>query len=63
LESLSPLAVLGRGYSITQRLADGQPIRSAAELLIDEQVLTRLAQGQFISRVQELDQAGKDFPE
>ena len=55
LESLSPLAVLGRGYSLTQRTSDGQVIRAAAELVPNQQITTRLAQGQAISRVEKID--------
>ena len=51
LESLSPLAVLGRGYSITQRTADGQVILAAAELSPGQQITTRFAHGQTVSRV------------
>jgi exodeoxyribonuclease VII large subunit len=51
LESLSPLAVLRRGYSLTHRTADGQVIRAAAELFPGEQITTRFASGQAISRV------------
>ena len=54
LESLSPLAVLGRGYSLTQRTADGRMVRDAAELAIGEQITTRLARGEATSRVEEL---------
>jgi exodeoxyribonuclease VII large subunit len=54
LESLSPLAVLGRGYSLTQRTADGQIIRSAAELSPGAQITTRFAHGQAISRVDQV---------
>ena len=53
LESLSPLAVLGRGYSLTQRTADGRWIRDAAELAVGEQITTRFARGQATSRVEE----------
>jgi exodeoxyribonuclease VII large subunit len=51
LESLSPLAVLGRGYSITQRTADGRVIRNAAELAVGDELTTRFAQGEATSRV------------
>ena len=55
LESLSPLAVLGRGYSLTQRTADGQLIRTAAELSPGQQITTRFARGQTISRVEQVE--------
>jgi len=54
LESLSPLAVLARGYSLTQRATDGQVIRSAEELSVGERMVTRFAQGQAVSRVEEV---------
>jgi exodeoxyribonuclease VII large subunit len=54
LESLSPLAVLGRGYSLTQRTGDGRLIRDAAELAAGQQITTRFARGQAISRVEEI---------
>jgi len=52
LESLSPLAVLRRGYSLTQRTRDGRVIRDAAELTPGEQITTRFARGQAVSRVE-----------
>ncbi|OYV86663.1 MAG: exodeoxyribonuclease VII large subunit [Planctomycetia bacterium 21-64-5] len=52
LESLSPLAVLGRGYSVTQRLSDGLLIRDAALLSPGERLTTRFANGVAISRVE-----------
>ena len=55
LESLSPLAVLGRGYSLTQRTADGRVIRAAAELSPGEQISTRFARGQATSRVEQVE--------
>jgi exodeoxyribonuclease VII large subunit len=54
LESLSPLAVLGRGYSLTQRTADGRLIRSASELAVGEQMTTRFSHGEAVSRVGEI---------
>jgi exodeoxyribonuclease VII large subunit len=52
LESLSPLAVLGRGYSLTQRTLDGRVVHAAVELSPGEQITTRFARGQAISRVE-----------
>jgi exodeoxyribonuclease VII large subunit len=54
LDSLSPLAVLGRGYSLTQRLDDGRVIHSVGDLSIGDSIRTRFAQGQATSRVIEL---------
>lgn len=51
LETLSPLAVLGRGYSLTQR-ADGRVVRDATELSLGESLVTRFARGQAVSRVE-----------
>ena len=56
IESLSPLAVLARGYSITQRTSDGQVIRAAGDLLPGEQISTRLARGTAISRVENIEE-------
>lgn len=52
LESLSPLAVLSRGYSVTQRTSDGRVVRDASMLSPGEQITTRLADGRVISRVE-----------
>jgi exodeoxyribonuclease VII large subunit len=54
LDSLSPLGVLGRGYSLTQQLSDGRIIRDAGELKIGDEITTRFARGQAISRVERL---------
>jgi exodeoxyribonuclease VII large subunit len=53
LESLSPLAVLQRGYSLTRREADDRLLHNAAELRAGERIVTRLAEGQVVSRVEE----------
>jgi len=54
LEALSPLGVLARGYSITQRTADGRVVRAAAELKLGEQITTRLSRGNVLSRVEDV---------
>jgi exodeoxyribonuclease VII large subunit len=52
LEALSPIAVLGRGYSLTFH-ADGKAlIRSAEDVRPGQLILTRLATGQIMSRVE-----------
>jgi exodeoxyribonuclease VII large subunit len=50
LRALSPLAVLERGYSLTQT-EDGAVVRNAAQLKTGETVRTRLFNGSFISEV------------
>jgi exodeoxyribonuclease VII large subunit len=51
LHSLSPLAVLDRGYALVH-LEDGSLIRSAAQLREGDRVRTRVATGEFSSRVE-----------
>jgi len=53
LESLSPLAVLRRGYSITFREPEGTVLRDAAEVRPGDLVRTRLAKGEFRARAVE----------
>jgi exodeoxyribonuclease VII large subunit len=59
LDSLSPLAVLGRGYSITERLPSGEVVRRASQLEPGTQIRTRLAQGQAVSRVEAVEDDGQ----
>ena len=51
LHSLSPLAVLDRGYALVLD-ADGRLIRSVAQIAPGDPVSTRLADGSFSSRVE-----------
>lgn len=53
LDGISPLRVLGRGYSYTS-LADGTSLKSASELEVGTKVVTRLAQGSFEAEVTEV---------
>jgi exodeoxyribonuclease VII large subunit len=51
LESLSPLAVLARGYSVTTRVG-GEVVRDAGQVRPGEMIHTRLARGEIASRVE-----------
>ncbi len=62
LDALSPLAVLGRGYSLTERVNDGSLLRDAAETSVDELIRTRLARGEIVSRVVATSPAAKESP-
>jgi exodeoxyribonuclease VII large subunit len=53
LESLSPLNVLARGYSLTRTL-DGQVVREARSVEVGEELVTRLASGELVSSVLEV---------
>jgi len=50
LHSLSPLAVLERGYALVLG-AEGELIRSTAQVAVGDQVTTRLSDGTFTSHV------------
>lgn len=50
LDTLSPLNVLARGYSLT-RTADGRVVRAAAEVAPGDRLVTRVASGEIVSRV------------
>jgi exodeoxyribonuclease VII large subunit len=56
LHALSPLAVLERGYALVQS-ADGVLIRSVAQVAAGDRVSTRLSDGAFIGRVEEMPQS------
>jgi exodeoxyribonuclease VII large subunit len=52
IDSLSPLAVLARGYSITHDAASGAVVRAADQLRAGQSIVTRFAAGQATSRVE-----------
>jgi exodeoxyribonuclease VII large subunit len=52
LDSLSPLAVLGRGYSVTKRVSDGAILRVAEEVAVGESIRTQLSSGELVSRIE-----------
>jgi exodeoxyribonuclease VII large subunit len=52
LETLSPLNVLGRGYSLTRRESDQSLIRSSDQVRPGERLVTLVERGRIISRVE-----------
>jgi exodeoxyribonuclease VII large subunit len=64
LETLSPLNVLGRGYSLTRREEDGAVVRDPDQVRRGERVITHLEGGRIVSRVEEIsdERAGIDMP-
>ena len=55
LDTVSPLATLSRGYSITTALNDQRILRSNRELKPGQQIRTRLAEGRIISTIEKLE--------
>ena len=47
LHNLSPLAILGRGYSILSGVRDGRILRRSQDVLVGEEIVARLSQGQL----------------
>jgi exodeoxyribonuclease VII large subunit len=54
LDTLSPLRVLHRGYSVTRRALDGAIVHDSGELQAGERIRTQLARGEVESEVTKL---------
>jgi exodeoxyribonuclease VII large subunit len=54
LDSLSPLSILDRGYSITRRLPDGLILRDTGEVLVGQEVDIRLRAGSLHAKITEI---------
>jgi exodeoxyribonuclease VII large subunit len=54
LESLSPLGVLQRGYSITRSMDSGMIVRQANALNVGEDVNIQLARGNFNAKIEKI---------
>lgn len=54
LRMLNPLAVLGRGYSLT-RMADGTVVRTSKDVAVGVRITTQLAQGKVVSNIEEIE--------
>jgi exodeoxyribonuclease VII large subunit len=55
LDALSPLKVLGRGYSLTRRVSTGEIVRRPDDVRVGEQVETLLAEGRLTSLVERVE--------
>jgi len=62
LESLSPLAVLNRGYSVTQMADNGEVITNVDTLSVGDAINSRLARGQLVSRVEKIEENTEQLP-
>ena len=51
LDSVSPLNVLARGYSIT-KTAQNKVVKSVEDVKMGDVLITELVDGQFISKVE-----------
>ncbi len=54
LQTLSPLAVLQRGYSIARLLPSKEVIRRASRLKAEDRVNVKVHRGEFIARVEDV---------
>lgn len=60
LGTLSPLNVLARGYSLTHTEAGPELVRDAASVRPGDRLRTTVANGEILSRVEEVRPAGRD---
>jgi exodeoxyribonuclease VII large subunit len=59
LSSLSPLAVLERGYAVVWRAGDARALRSAAEVAVGDAIRARFACGSITARVEATESDGE----
>jgi exodeoxyribonuclease VII large subunit len=56
LDTLSPLAVLKRGYSIVKKLPEGWVVREAGAVLVDSELAIKVSSGSLRAKVTEIYQ-------
>lgn len=55
LHAVSPLATLNRGYALVTDADSGKLVRSARQLAVGDKIQTRLADGQFVSEIVDVE--------
>ena len=55
LDALSPLNVLGRGYSLSRKAGDRAVLRDAREVRPGDRLVTHLRRGRLVSRVEQVE--------
>jgi exodeoxyribonuclease VII large subunit len=60
LDSLSPLAVLGRGYAVARRADDGRIIRTAVDVAAGDEISVRVARARVDASVQHVEEIDED---
>src|SRR5438132_2506966 len=60
LETLSPLNVLARGYSLTRKESDQSVLRRADQVSPGERITTLLQSGRLVSRLEEVSAASEN---
>jgi exodeoxyribonuclease VII large subunit len=60
LESLSPMAILGRGYAVLKSVASGLPIKSVGSLRTKDLIEAILSDGSATARIEEVRRDKKD---
>jgi exodeoxyribonuclease VII large subunit len=56
LDTLSPLAVLGRGYSIVKTLPEGLIVKEAASVAVGSAVDVKVSSGSFQAKVTDVSE-------
>jgi exodeoxyribonuclease VII large subunit len=54
LDSLSPLAILARGYSLVETIPDGRIVRKASDVTVNEEVGITLSEGRLMCEVRHI---------
>jgi exodeoxyribonuclease VII large subunit len=62
LHTLSPLAILERGYSIVRILPSREIVRQTSQIRVEDRVQVRVHQGEFVAKVEGVQEKQEDEP-